>query len=150
LKSAPTSSLNTNFSFEDTIRQEVDDKEADENRKKIVNLEILSEDNNGWNPLNPYKSIYPEKNYEQQSNAEDERLLTRCDSTTKTNAISDSMTNVTKMILTSSSSSDSNFVHSSNPINSVTSSIESSITSSSSDQENGFPTEDSDKYWQLL
>jgi len=150
LKSAPTSSLNTNFSFEDTITQVVDDKEADENRKKIVNLKIVSEDNNGWNSLNPYST---EENYE-QSNAEDERLLTRCNSTNnstaKTNAISDSMTNVTKMTLTSSSSSDSNSVHSSNPINSVTSSIESSITSSSSDQENGFSTEDSDKYWQLL
>jgi len=160
LKSAPTSSLNTNFSFEDTTRQEVYDKETDkdddkdngkdENRKKIVNLKI-SEDNNGWNSSSPF-SI--EENYERQSNAEDERLLTRCDvtnnSTTKTNAISDSMTNVTKMTLTNSSSNDSNSVHLSNPMNSITSSIESSITSSNSDQENGFPTEDSDKYWQLL
>ncbi|XP_011334640.1 trimethylguanosine synthase isoform X1 [Ooceraea biroi] len=150
LKPAPISSLNTNFSFEDTNRQEINDKEADENRKKIVNLEISPEDGNGWNPLSPFST---EENYEQPSNAEDERLLTRCDSingsVAKTNATSDSMTNVTKMTLTSSSC-DSNSVHSSNLMTSVTSSIESSITSSSSDQENEFLMEDNDKYWQHL
>jgi len=134
LKSAPTSSLNTNFSYEDMTRQEADDKEADENKKKIVDLKTLSEDNNDWNPLSPFST---EESYEQQSNAEDEKLL-RCDSTNnstaKTNAISDSMTNVTKMSLTSSNC-DSNSVHSSNPINSVTSSTKSNITDESLNQQ---------------
>lgn len=149
-KLAAISSSNTSFSFEQTGRQEVNDKDADENRKKITNFEISPEDRDGWNPLSPF-SI--EENYNQQSNAEDERLLTRCDSINgsiaKTNATSDSMTNVTKMTLTSSSC-DSNSVHSSSLITSVTSSIESSITSSSSDQENEFSVEDNDKYWQHL
>lgn len=150
LKLAAISSSNTSFSFEQMSRQEVNDKDADENRKKIINFEILPEDADGWNPLSPF-SI--EENYNQQSNAEDERLLTRCDSINgsiaKTNATSDSMTNVTKMTLTSSSC-DSNSVHSSSLITSVTSSIESSITSSCSDQENEFSVEDNDKYWQHL
>lgn len=150
LKLAAISSSNTSFSFEQMGRQEVNDKDADENRKKIINFEISPEDTDGWNPLSPF-SI--EENYNQHSNAEDERLLTRCDSISgsiaKTNATSDSMTNVTKMTLTSSSC-DSNSVHSSSLITSVTSSIESSITSSSSDQENEFSVEDNDKYWQHL
>ncbi|KAL6444166.1 hypothetical protein ACFW04_001835 [Cataglyphis niger] len=150
LKVAAISSSNTSFSFEQMGRQEVNDKDADENRKKIINFEISPEDADGWNPLSPF-SI--EENYNQQSNAEDERLLTRCDSINgsiaKTNATSDSMTNVTKMTLTSSSC-DSNSVHSSSLITSVTSSIESSITSSSSDQENELSVEDNDKYWQHL
>ncbi|KMQ92490.1 trimethylguanosine synthase [Lasius niger] len=149
LKLAAISSSNTSFSFEQMGRQEVNDKDADENRKKIINFEISPEDGDGWNPLSPF-SI--EENYNQQSNAEDERLLTRCDSISgsiaKTNATSDSMTNVTKMTLTSSSC-DSNSVHSSSLITSVTSSIESSITSSS-DQENELLMEDNDKYWQHL
>lgn len=150
LKLVAISSSNTSFSFEQMGRQEVNDKDADENRKKIINFEISPEDADGWNPLSPF-SI--EENYNQQSNAEDERLLTRCDSINgsiaKTNATSDSMTNVTKMTLTSSSC-DSNSVHSSSLITSVTSSIESSITSSCSDQENEFSMEDNDKYWQHL
>lgn len=149
LKLAAISSSNTSFSFEQMGRQEVNDKDADENRKKIINFEVSPEDADGWNPLSPF-SI--EENYNQHSNAEDERLLTRCDSINgsiaKTNATSDSMTNVTKMTLTSSSC-DSNSVHSSSLITSVTSSIESSITSSS-DQENEFLVEDNDKYWQHL
>lgn len=144
------SSFNTSFSFEQINRQEVNDKDADENRKKITNFELSPETADGWNPLSPF-SI--EEGYNQHSNAEDERLLTRCDSINgsiaKTNATSDSMTNVTKMTLTSSSC-DSNSVHSSSLISSVTSSIESNITSSSSDQENEFTSEDNDRYWQHL
>ncbi|XP_018367229.1 PREDICTED: trimethylguanosine synthase isoform X3 [Trachymyrmex cornetzi] len=149
LKPAAISSSNTSFSFEQVSRQEVHDKDADENRKKILNFEISPEDGDGWNPLSP---LSIEENYNHHSNAEDERLLMRCDSVngsiTKTNATSDSMTNVTKMTLTSSSC-DSNSVHSSSLVTSVTSSIESSMTSSS-DQENEFSVEDNDKYWQHL
>ncbi|XP_018397427.1 PREDICTED: uncharacterized protein LOC108775532 isoform X2 [Cyphomyrmex costatus] len=150
LKPAAVSSSNTSFSFEQVSRQEVHDKDADENRKKILNFEMSPEDGDGWNPLSP---LSIEENYNHHSNAEDERLLMRCDSVngsiTKTNATSDSMTNVTKMTLTSSSC-DSNSVHSSSLLTSVTSSIESSMTSSSSDQENEFSVEDNDKYWQHL
>lgn len=149
LKPAAISSSNTSFSFEQVSKQEVHDKDADENRKKILNFEISPEDADGWNPLSP---LSIEENYNHHSNAEDERLLMRCDSVngsiTKTNATSDSMTNVTKMTLTSSSC-DSNSVHSSSLVTSVTSSIESSMTSSS-DQENEFSVEDNDKYWQHL
>ncbi|XP_011695215.1 PREDICTED: trimethylguanosine synthase [Wasmannia auropunctata] len=149
LKPAAISSSNTSFSFEQVSRQEINDKDADENRKKILNFEISPEDGDGWNPLSP---LSIEENYNHPSNAEDERLLMRCDSVngsiTKTNATSDSMTNVTKMTLTSSSC-DSNSVHSSSLVTSVTSSIESSMTSSS-DQENEFSVEDNDKYWQQL
>lgn len=143
------SSSNTSFSFEQASRQEINDKDADENRKKILKFEISLEEGDGWNPLSP---LSIEENYNHHSNAEDERLLMRCDSVngsiTKTNATSDSMTNVTKMTLTSSSC-DSNSVHSSSLVTSVTSSVESSITSSS-DQENEFSVEDNDKYWQQL
>lgn len=149
LKLAAISSSNTSFSFEQ-VRQDVNDKDADENRKKILNFKILPENGEGWNPLSP---LSIEENYNHHSNAEDERLLMRCDSVngsiTKTNATSDSMTNVTKMTLTSSSC-DSNSVHSSSLGTSVTSSIESSMTSTSSDQENEFSVEDNDKYWQHL
>ncbi|XP_020279768.1 trimethylguanosine synthase isoform X2 [Pseudomyrmex gracilis] len=149
LKPAAISSSNS-FLFEQMSRQESSDKDAEENRKKIINFEILQENGDGWNPLSP---LSIEETYNQQSNAEDERLLTRCDSINgsiaKTNATSDSMTNVTKMTLTSSSC-DSNSVHSFSLITSVTSSIESSITSSSSDQENEFTMEDSEKCWQYL
>lgn len=150
LKPAAISSSNTSFSFEQASRQEVNDKDADENRKKILNFEVSPEEGDGWNPLSP---LSIEENYNHPSNAEDERLLMRCDSVngsvTKTNATSDSMTNVTKMTLTSSSC-DSNSVHSSSLVTSVTSSIESSMTSTSSDQENEFSVEDNDKYWQHL
>lgn len=150
LKPAAISSSNTSFSFEQASRQEVNDKDVDENRKKIISFEISLEEGEGWNPLSP---LSIEENYNFHSNAEDERLLMRCDSVngsiTKTNATSDSMTNVTKMTLTSSSC-DSNSVHSSSLVTSVTSSIESSMTSSSSDQENEFSVEDNDKYWQHL
>lgn len=141
---------NVNFSFDDMNKQEINDKDAEENRRKIINLETSPETGDGWNPLSPF-SI--EESYNQQSNAEDERLLTRCDSINesiaKTNATSDSMTNVTKMTLTSSSC-DSISMHSSSLISSVTSSIESNITSSSSDQDNEYMTEDNDRYWQHL
>jgi len=148
LKPAVTSS--NNFSFEQVSRQEINDKDAGENRRKILNFEMSLGDGDGWNPLSP---LSIEENYNHHSNAEDERLLMRCDSVngsiTKTNATSDSMTNVTKMTLTSSSC-DSNSVHSSSLVTSVTSSIESSMTSTSSDQENEFSMEDNDKYWQQL
>ncbi|CAK9816789.1 Trimethylguanosine synthase [Anthophora plagiata] len=138
-----------NFSFDDIIKQEINDKDAEENRKKLINFEVSPETGDGWNPLSPFSM---EESYNQQSNAEDERLLTRCDSINesiaKTNATSDSMTNVTKMTLTSSSC-DSISTHSSSLISSVTSSIESNITNSS-DQDNEYTSEDNDKYWQHL
>ncbi|KOC61766.1 Trimethylguanosine synthase [Habropoda laboriosa] len=137
------------FSFDDIIKQEINDKDAEENRKKLINFELSPETGDGWNPLSPFSM---EESYNQQSNAEDERLLTRCDSINesiaKTNATSDSMTNVTKMTLTSSSC-DSISTHSSSLISSVTSSIESNITNSS-DQDNEYTSEDNDKYWQHL
>ncbi|KAF7385918.1 hypothetical protein HZH66_011760 [Vespula vulgaris] len=145
-----SSSYNINFSFEDPNKQTVNDKDAEDHRKKLTNYELSPEAGDGWNPLSPFSA---EESYNQHSNAEDERLLTRCDSingsTAKTNATSDSMTNVTKMTLTSSSC-DSNSIHSSSLISSVTSSIESNITFSSSDQENEYISEDNDKYWQHL
>jgi len=55
--------LNTNFLYEDTIKQEVDDKEANKNRKKIVNF-TGDTGNNSWNSLSPFNT---KKNYEQQS-----------------------------------------------------------------------------------
>lgn len=141
---------NVNFSFDDINKQEINDTDALENRKKVLNLETSPETGDGWNPLSPFSM---EESYNQQSNAEDERLLTRCDSLNesiaKTNATSDSMTNVTKMTLTSSSC-DSISIHSSSLISSVTSSIESNITSTSSDQDNEYISEDNDKYWQHL
>ncbi|XP_043502074.1 trimethylguanosine synthase [Polistes fuscatus] len=140
----------SNFSFDEPNKQNVNDKDAEDNRKKLTNYELSPEAGEGWNPLSPFSA---EESYNQHSNAEDERLLTRCDSingsTAKTNATSDSMTNVTKMTLTSSSC-DSNSIHSSSLISSVTSSIESNITFSSSDQENEYVSEDNDKYWQHL
>lgn len=139
-----------NFSFDDISKQDINDKDAEENRRKLTGLETSPETGDGWNPLSPY-SI--EESYNQQSNAEDERLLTRCDSVNesiaKTNATSDSMTNVTKMTLTSSSC-DSISMHSFSLISSVTSSIESNITSTSSDQDNEYGVEDNDRYWQHL
>ena len=141
---------NVNFSFDDINKQEVNDMDAEENRIKLLNLENSPENGDGWNPLSPFSL---EESYNQQSNAEDERLLTRCDSINesiaKTNATSDSMTNVTKMTLTSSSC-DSISIHSSSFISSVTSSIESNITSTSSDQDNEYISEDNDRYWQHL
>ncbi|OAD62879.1 Trimethylguanosine synthase [Eufriesea mexicana] len=140
-----------NFSFDDVRKQEINDKDAEDNRKKLTNFETSPETGDGWNPLSPFSM---EESYNQQSNAEDERLLTRCDSINesiaKTNATSDSMTNVTKMTLTSSSC-DSISTNSSNLISSVTSSIESNITNTSSDQDNDQDiAEDTDRYWQHL
>lgn len=78
-----------------------DDSSDDRILEEMMQDETIGE---GWNPLSQ-PSI--EENYNQYSNAEDERLLTRCDSINgsiaKTNVTSDSMTNVTKMTLTSSS-----------------------------------------------
>ncbi|KAG7200350.1 hypothetical protein KM043_017807 [Ampulex compressa] len=143
-------SYNVNFSFEDASKQGFNDKDAEDNRKKLTQFETSPEVGEGWNPLSPFSA---EESYNQHSNAEDERLLTRCDSINdsiaKTNATSDSMTNVTKMTLTSSSC-DSNSIHLSSLISSITSSIESNITSSSSEQENEYMPEDNDKYWQHL
>ncbi|XP_066583033.1 trimethylguanosine synthase isoform X2 [Prorops nasuta] len=139
-----------NFSFEDTNLKGRNEKDTEDNRKRIAPSDLSPEAGEGWNPLSPFSA---EESYNQHSNAEDERLLTRCDSIngsiTKTNATSDSLTNVTKMTLTSSSC-DSNSIHSSSLISSITSSIESNVTSSSSDQENEFISEDNDKYWQHL
>lgn len=140
------------FTFEGTINEDINDKDAEENRKKIGSYDE-PEIGEGWNPLSPY-SI--EESYNQASNAEDERLIamSRCDSIngsiTKTNPTSDSMTNVTKMTL-SESSFDSNSVHSLSLVSSVTSSMESNVTtSSSSDQENDLTSTSNDKYWQHL
>lgn len=149
LKSAVFSS-NSSFSFDQSSRQESNDNDIDSNRK--INIEISqNDDNDGWNPLSPLSA---EESYNQHSNAEDERLLMRCDSingsTAKTNATSDSMTNVTKMTLTSSSCDSINFTNSSSLGSSFeSSSMESNTTNSGSDQENELPTED-DKYWQQL
>lgn len=146
-------SSNLSFTFENTHRASVNDKEAEENRTKMVNNELSPEAGDGWNPLSPFSA--EESYYNQQSNGEDERLIamSRCDSINgsiaKTNATSDSMTNVTKMTLTSSSF-DSNSAQSFSLVSSVTSSIESNVTSSSSDQENEINSEDNDKYWQHL
>ncbi|XP_043591838.1 trimethylguanosine synthase isoform X1 [Bombus pyrosoma] len=150
IKAKDTCSIN--FSFDDISKQEISDKDAEDNRKKLTNFEASLETGDGWNPLSPFSM---EESYNQQSNAEDERLLTRCDSINesiaKTNATSDSMTNVTKMTLTSSSC-DSISTNSSSLISSVTSSIESNITNTSSDQDNDqeYTPEDTDKYWQHL
>nr|XP_033320978.1 trimethylguanosine synthase-like [Megalopta genalis] len=139
-----------NFSFDDLNKQEINDRDAEENRRRITSLETPPETGEGWNPLSPFSL---EESYNQQSNAENERLLTRCDSINesiaKTNATSDSMTNVTKMTLTSSSC-DSISMHSSSLISSVTSSIESNITSTSSEQDHEYTPEDNDRYWQHL
>ncbi|XP_034946685.1 uncharacterized protein Tgs1 [Chelonus insularis] len=140
------------FSFDNVDIQALNEKEAEENRKKLGNYDE-SEMGEGWNPLSPY-SI--EESYNQTSNAEDERLIamSRCDSVSgsiaKTNATSDSMTNVTKITL-SESSFDSNSARSLSLVSSVTSSIESNITTnSSSDQDNELTSNDNDKYWQYL
>ncbi|XP_032681835.1 trimethylguanosine synthase isoform X2 [Odontomachus brunneus] len=112
----------------------------------------------GWNPLSQ-PSI--EENYNQYSNAEDERLLTRCDSINgsiaKTNVASDSMTNVTKMTLTSSSYDSSSSFSSCSSASSLSlnldiffeSSAQESDTTSTSDPEDNFRGEH-DKDWQQL
>ncbi|KAH0553888.1 trimethylguanosine synthase [Cotesia glomerata] len=141
------------FSFENDVQEIVNDKEAEENRKKLGNYDEGEIVGDGWNPLSPYSV---EDSY-QASNAEDERLIamSRCDSTNgsiaKTYAtISDSMTNVTKMTL-SESSYDSNSARSLSLVSSVTSSTESNVTTNSSlDQDNEMPSSDNDKYWQYL
>ena len=141
-----------NFPFDNIIGACVNDKDAEENRTKMVNCELSPEAGEGWNPLSPFSA---EESYNQQSNAEEERLIamSRCDSTNgsiaKTNATSDSMTNVTKMTL-SSSSFDSNSAQSFSLVSSVTSSNEGNATSNSSDQEIEINSEDNDKYWQHL
>ncbi|XP_025154280.1 uncharacterized protein LOC105191479 isoform X2 [Harpegnathos saltator] len=125
-------------------------------------LEELPQDETigeGWNPLSQ-PSI--EENYNQYSNAEDERLLTRCDSINgsiaKTNVTSDSMTNVTKMTLTSSSYDSSLSLSSSCSSSSSLSlnldiffenSTQESDVTSTSDPEDNFRGEH-DKYWQQL
>lgn len=150
IKAKDTCSIN--FSFGDVSKQEISYKDAEDNRKKFTNFEVSPETGDGWNPLSPFSM---EESYNQQSNGEDERLLIRCDSINesiaKTNATSDSMTNVTKMTLTSSSC-DSISTNSSSLISSVTSSIESNITNTSSDRDNDqeYTPEDTDKYWQHL
>ncbi|KOX78052.1 Trimethylguanosine synthase [Melipona quadrifasciata] len=150
IKAKDTCSIN--FSFDDVSKQEISYKNAEDNRKKFTNFEVSPETGDGWNPLSPFSM---EESYNQQSNGEDERLLIRCDSINesiaKTNATSDSMTNVTKMTLTSSSC-DSISTNSSSLISSVTSSIESNITNTSSDRDNDqeYTPEDTDKYWQHL
>ncbi|KAK0163189.1 hypothetical protein PV327_006897 [Microctonus hyperodae] len=108
----------------------------------------------GWNPLSPMSMEGGSFNY--PSNAEDERLIAISrsesinESIEKTNATSDSMTNVTKMTL-SESSFDSNSVQSLSFVSSITSSVESTVTTSnSSDQENESAVLDNDKYWQHL
>ncbi|XP_043285412.1 trimethylguanosine synthase [Venturia canescens] len=145
---------NTNFTFENTQSSSIVEGEAEAHRTKMPNPEISPEAGEGWNPLSPFSA---EESFAQQSSngGEDERLIaiSRCDSLNgsiaKTNATSDSMTNVTKMTLTSSSF-DSNSAQSFSLVSSITSSIESNVTSSSSDQEQDLISEDNDKYWQHL
>lgn len=138
-----------NFSFDNTNKQDVIEKEAEDNRKRIGN-QLSPEIGEGWNPLSPFS--VEESSY-LASNAEDEKLITKCDSIngsiTRTNATSDSMTNVTKMTLTSSSC-DSASTQSSSLVSSTMSSNESNVTSSSSDVGNDYTVEDNDKYWQEL
>ena len=137
------------FSFQHSNKDCVNDKEAEDNRKRIGN-QLSPEVGEGWNPLSPFSV---EDSYNQPSNAEDEKLLTRCDSASgsiaRTNATSDSMTNVTKMTLTSSSC-DSTSIQSSSLVSSMTSSNESNVTGSNSDPDNDYIPEDNDKYWQDL
>lgn len=63
-----------NFPFEDTNSRSVNDRDAAENRRKIANHDFSPDIGEGWNPLSPYSG---EESYNQPSNAEDERLLTR-------------------------------------------------------------------------
>lgn len=136
------------FSFQSSNKDYVNDKKAEDNRKGKGD-QLLPQQGEGWNPLSPFSV---EESYNQPSNAEDEKLLTRCDSATgsiaRTNATSDSMTNVTKMTLTSSSC-DSTSIQSS-LVSSMTSSNESNVTGSNSDPDNEYAPEDNDKYWQDL
>lgn len=133
-----------------------DDSSDDRILEELPQDETIGE---GWNPLSQ-PSI--EENYNQYSNAEDERLLTRCDSINgsiaKTNVTSDSMTNVTKMTLTSSSyDSSSSFSSSCSSSSSLSlnldiffeSSAQESDASDASDPEDNFRGEH-DKYWQHL
>ncbi|XP_046472415.1 trimethylguanosine synthase isoform X1 [Neodiprion pinetum] len=142
----------TNFPFQDTNKISINHNEADENRKKLINRELSPDIEEGWNPLSPFSM---EESYNQPSNMEDERLITtsRCSSISEsianTNATTDSMTDVTKMTITSSSC-DSNSIQSSSLFSSTTSSIESNITSGSSEIENEPGMEDADRYWQQL
>ncbi|XP_033218679.1 uncharacterized protein LOC117174089 isoform X2 [Belonocnema kinseyi] len=136
------------FSFQNSNKDYVNDKEAEDNRKRIGN-QLSPQHGESWNPLS---SFNVEESYNQPSNADDEKLLTRCDSANgsiaRTNATSDSMTNVTKMTLTSSSC-DSTSIQSS-LVSSMTSSNESNVTGSNSDPDNEYAPEDNDKYWQDL
>lgn len=95
----------------------------------------------GWNQLSPTSNEFEQEN---------ERLLSsRCgsvaSSTAKTFATTDSMTNVTRMTVSSIDLTDSS--KSSDSMSSPISSIESSGQSSSDDPEE---TMDSDQYWQIL
>ncbi|XP_014474789.1 PREDICTED: uncharacterized protein LOC106744478 isoform X2 [Dinoponera quadriceps] len=132
-----------------------DDSSDDRMLEELPQDETIGE---GWNPLSQ-QSI--EENY-QYSNAEDERLLTRCDSINgsiaKTNVTSDSMTNVTKMTLTSSSyDSSSSFSSSCSSSSSLSlnldiffeNSAQESDTTGTSDPEDNFQGEH-DKNWQKL
>lgn len=142
----------SSFPFQETTQVTVNDNEADDNRKKLGNREISPEIGDGWNPLSPFSF---EEGYNLTSNTEDERLIakSRCssvgESIANTNATTDSMTDVTKMTITSSSF-DSNSIQSSSLFSSTTSSIESNITSSSSEMEAEPGMEEVDKYWQQL
>lgn len=145
---------NVNFTFDDNCKDDniVVDKDAEDNRRKFGLNFNVSPEIDGWNPLSPFSV---DNSYKEQSNYDDERLIavSHCDSIngsiTKTNATSDSMTNVTKLTLTSSSF-DSSSVQSLSLISSATSSIESNITNSSYEQCNDLVASDDDKYWQYL
>lgn len=63
-----------NFSFDDVQAHATSDREAEENRKRILNPEFSPEIGDGWNPLSPFSV---EESCNQLSNAEDERLLAR-------------------------------------------------------------------------
>lgn len=155
LKPETVFSSSSSCSLDESSGEENNDNDIDSIRK--INTDITQDgDNDGWNPLSPF-SI--EETYNQHSNAEDEKLLMRCDSINgsiaKTNATSDSMTNVTKMTLTSSSNSNScdfsysNSTDFSSPSIFESSSNDNNTTDSSSSKGNQLSTED-EKRWQEL
>ena len=143
------STRDINFSSENLPSHDISDREAGKNIKRIVN-QCSPETDEGWESLSLFRL---EESYNQPSSAEEEKIFTKCDSFSgfiaKTNATSDSMTNVTKVIFTSSSC-DSASIASYSLVSSINSSNGSNVTSMGSDPNNYNTTEDNDKYWQDL